>query len=353
MTTLIVPAAGKSSRYPDMKTKWLLTHPTGDIMIQKVLDAAEYKEFDRVVITILREHCEKYEADTILHQVFGSTVETFILEKPTNGPAETVYRTIVGMNIEDDIVIKDSDAVVAFANPIPEHNFITGLTIDSQSPVMHIQSKSFIIKNDDDIILDIVEKEIVSNIICVGVWKVGSQQFIDAYKKIINSNVFRSDREIYVSHIISHLIVQQNVVFEFIEAMEYINWGALPAWHRELKKYDTYIFDIDGVLLKNYGKYGEKNWSNTFEPIEKNMQMLEELSKNGNQIIFMTARSEEYVDEFISYITSRGIKYKSIITECNHSKRVIINDFANTNPYPSCEAISIPRNGQNLSEYIK
>ena len=352
MTTLIVPAAGKSSRFPNMKIKWLLTHPTGDTMIQKVLDALKYKEFDRVVITILRDHCEKYEADTILHQMFGDTIETLILEEPTNGPAETVYKTIVEMNIKDDVVIKDSDALVAFNNPMPEHNFITGLTINSQSPITHIQSKSFIIKNDDDIILDIIEKEIVSNIICVGVWKVGSQQFTGAYEKIVNSNIFRSDREIYVSHIISHLIVQQNVVFEFIEAGEYINWGALPAWHRELKKYNTYIFDIDGVLLKNYGKYGEKNWSNTFEPIEKNMQMLEELSKNGNQIIFMTARSEEYVDEFISYITSRGIKYKSIITECNHSKRVIINDFANTNPYPSCEALSIKRN-DSLGAYLK
>ena len=353
MTTLIVPAAGQSSRYPDMKVKWLLTHPTGDIMIQRVLDALEYKKFDRTIITILREHCEKYEADTILHQVFGDTVEAHILEKPTNGPAETIYKTIVEMNIEDDIVIKDSDAVVAFNGIIPEHNFITGLTIDSQSPITHIQSKSFIIKNDDDIILDIIEKEIVSNIICVGVWRLASQQFTDAYKKIINSGVFRSDREIYVSHIVSQLIVQQNIVFEFIEAGKYINWGALPAWHREVKKYNTYIFDIDGVLLKNYGKYGEKNWSNTFEPIEKNIQVLEKLSKSGNQIIFMTARSEKYIDQFISYITSRGIKYKSIITECSHSKRLIINDFANTNPYPSCKAINIPRNSQNLNEYIK
>ena len=39
-TTLIIPAAGKSSRYPNMKPKWLLSHPTGKLMIEKVLELA-------------------------------------------------------------------------------------------------------------------------------------------------------------------------------------------------------------------------------------------------------------------------------------------------------------------------
>ena len=35
--TLIVPAAGSSSRFPDMKPKWLLAHPHQDLMISKIL----------------------------------------------------------------------------------------------------------------------------------------------------------------------------------------------------------------------------------------------------------------------------------------------------------------------------
>ena len=36
-----------------------------------------------------------------------------------------------------------------------------------------------------------------------------------------------------------------------------------------------------------------------------------------------------------------------------HCKRVIINDFAKSNPYPSCEAINLPRNFDNLAEFLK
>jgi len=38
MSTLIVPCGGKSSRYPGMKPKWLLTHPDGYTAILLVKD---------------------------------------------------------------------------------------------------------------------------------------------------------------------------------------------------------------------------------------------------------------------------------------------------------------------------
>ena len=30
---IIIPIAGQSSRFPDMKPKWMLTHPQGDFMV--------------------------------------------------------------------------------------------------------------------------------------------------------------------------------------------------------------------------------------------------------------------------------------------------------------------------------
>ena len=35
----------------------------------------------------------------------------------------------------------------------------------------------------------------------------------------------------------------------------------------------------------------------------------------------------------------------------NHSKRIIINDYANSNPYPSCDSINIKRNSDSLDTY--
>ena len=36
-----------------------------------------------------------------------------------------------------------------------------------------------------------------------------------------------------------------------------------------------------------------------------------------------------------------------------HSGRILINDFAATNPYPTSVAINLPRNSKNLKEYLK
>jgi hypothetical protein len=344
MSTLIIPAAGRSSRYPNMKAKWLLSHPTGDIMMQKVLESIDYKGFDRTIVTILREHCEKYEADVILEQVFGNSIEVLILDNPTKSPTETIYETIKQKKIEGTITIKDSDGIAKLPKNIKSKNFVAGLTIDSKSNVNHVQAKSFVIKNDDNIVHDIVEKEIASNIICVGQWQLSSEDFIDAYENIFNSLVYVKNNETYVSHIISYLIMKKNIIFEYAEAKDYVDWGTKKEWYQEIKDHTTYIFDIDGVFLKNCGKYGKKNWSNTFEPIQENIEFLKKLSKRNVEIIFMTPRPEESIAKFREYLNEQKINYKTIICNCNQARRILINDFSPSNPYPSCKSMSIKSN---------
>ena len=320
-------------------------------MIERVLESADYRRYDRTVISVLREHCNEYEADVVLKQVFGGTVDVIILENPTSCAAETVYETIIKADLSGQLTIKDSDCLVERSYfPIKDH--IVGLTVDSRVSVDRLHQKSFIIKNDDDVIVDILEKEMVSNIICLGVYCVSAQDFIEAYEDICDSDVYKHENEIYVSHVISYLITCNSRVFEYVEADKYVDWGTAEEWYKEIAKHNTYVFDIDGVLLENCGKYGTKNWSNHFKPIEDNITILKKLSDRGNQIIFMTARPEEHLIEFKKYLKEHNIKYKTIIADCNHSKRIIINDFAPTNPYPSCEALSIKRN-DNLGEYLQ
>tara|TARA_A100001515_G_scaffold30158_1_gene23531 strand:+ start:4321 stop:5385 length:1065 start_codon:yes stop_codon:yes gene_type:complete len=350
-TTLIIPAAGRSSRYPNMKPKWLLTHPTGKLMIQKVLESCDYGKYDKTVITILKEHCEEYDADVILEQMFNNSVTLLILDEPTKSAAETVYQTIVQAKLSGQMTVKDSDCLVE-SSYSPQRDHIVGLTVNSKTEVDRLHQKSFIIKNDDNVIVDILEKEMVSNIICLGVYSTDCDDFINAYNSICDSDVYKHESEIYVSHVISYLITCENRVFEYVEADRFVDWGTANEWYKEIAKHNTYVFDIDGVLLRNCGKYGSKNWSNYFEPIEDNISILKNLSDNGNEIIFMTARTEEYLDQFKQLLKDRDIKYKTIVHGCSHSKRIIINDFAPTNPYPSCEALSIKRNDK-LNMYLK
>ncbi|MCR5506981.1 MAG: hypothetical protein K6F04_03995 [bacterium] len=352
MKTLIIPCAGKSSRFPNMKPKWMLTHPDGKLMIQKALDGINLEIFDRIIITILAEHCKKYEADLVLKQAFENNkkIEICILDNQTKSASETVYMTIEKMQINGEFVVKDSDNFVSVEIPKKEKNFIVGYDIHKHPKITNIPEKSFLIVNEQNITQDIIEKKIVSHIICLGIYGFSdTTEFQNTFKYLSKNGI---ENELFISHIISYIISQKKSIFEYIEAIDYKDWGTINEWILEQKKYQTYFIDVDGVILKNSGKYGKINWGNNLEAINENVKEIIKLQENGGQIIITTSRGEEYRKDLEKILQKLGIKPYSIIMGLNHSTRILINDFAPTNPYPSSVAISLPRNSL-IKDYLK
>ena len=352
MKTLIVPCAGKSSRFPNMKPKWMLTHPDGKLMIQKAIDGINLEIFDKIIITILKEHTLKYEADLILKQAFENNkkVQICVLEKPTKSASETVYETLNQMNIKGYFVVKDSDNFVHINLPVKPKNFIVGFDIHKHPKISNIPEKSFLIVNNQNITQDIIEKKIVSNIICLGIYGFeDTNEFKKTFEYFSKNGI---ENELFISHIISYIISQKKSIFEYIEAVDYKDWGTLNEWIEEQKKYRTYFIDVDGVIFKNSGKYGKINWSNNTDVIDENVSEIIKLQESGGQIIITTSRGEEYRKNLEKLLLTLGIKPHSVIMGLNHSARILINDFAPTNPYPSGIAISLPRNSF-IKDYLK
>lgn len=343
---LIIPAAGKSSRFKNMKPKWMLTHPSGKLMIEKVVDGLNIDDYSMIYFVILDEHCKKYEADLILSQCFSNIPHKIvILDEPTSSSPETVFNCIKKENISGSIVIKDCDCLVSFKVP-NFTNFVVG--IDVSNNIKNIQQKSFILVNQDNIIQEIVEKKIVSDRVCLGVYGIESSDLINSFHKL-EKNI---ENELYFSHIISDLIDSKQKIFIEVEADQFIDWGTKEEWFSANNIKNTYFVDIDGIMLLNTGKYGSKNWYNTIEPIEENIQIIKQLSDEGHEIIFVTSRPSDGIEMFKKLLEDKNIKYKTIIDSCLHSKRIIINDFAPSNPFPSCLSINIPRN-HLIEQYLR
>ena len=68
--------------------------------------------------------------------------------------------------------------------------------------------------------------------------------------------------------------------------------------------------------------------------------------------MFCTARAKKYKDLTKDMLEQLGFKNFELIMEVHHSKRVLINDYANSNPYPTALALNIKRDDDNLSELI-
>lgn len=352
MNTLIIPCAGKSNRFPNMQPKWMLTHPDGELMIEKALKGLNTEIFDRIIITIVKPHDEKYEAGLVLSQVFKNNpkIEICLLDDFTSSASETVYLTLEKMNVEGAFVVKDSDNCVKVNLPYPIKNSITGYDLHKHSDISNIPGKSFLIVNEQNIIEDIIEKRVVSNIICLGVYAFeDAELFKDAYNELKEKNI---SGEMYISHVISYLLRSKKHIFIAIEAQGYEDWGTLTEWHQVQKNYRTYFCDVDGVLMKNCGKYGSKNWYNNRETIPENMETIRQLQAKGAQIVITTSRTEEFRKDLENILNENGIKPYAILMGMNHAARVVINDFAPTNPYPSGLAITLPRNSL-IKEYVE
>lgn len=346
MNTLIIPCAGKSSRFPNMKPKYMLTHPDGKLMVEKAMEGINPEVFDRIIITIVKPHDEKYEAKLIMEQVFKDNpkVEICVLDDFTSSASETIYLTLKKMNVKGSFVIKDSDNRVGVHFDKNIKNMIVGYDLHQHKDITNIPGKSFLIVNEQNIIQDIIEKKVVSNIICLGVYCFkNADDFVGAYNKMTTQKI---SGEMYISHVISYLLASNKYIFQAVMASSYADWGTLSEWKAEQKKYRTYFIDVDGVILKNSGKYGKINWYNNETFLEKNVETIKKLQNTGGQIVITTSRSEEFRESLEQLLNSVGIKPYAILMGMNHATRVVINDFAPTNPYPSAVAVTLPRNSE-------
>ena len=350
MNTLIIPCAGRSSRFPNMKPKYLLTHPDGSLMIEKSLEKINIDIFDRVIITIVEPHNKKYEAELILKQAFANKkFEICVLDDFTSSASETVYKTIKAKNVSGSVVIKDSDNSVSFHFDKQIKNMIVGYNIAIHQDVRNVANKSFLIINEQNLIQDIIEKQVVSNIISLGIYCFENiDDFSNAYEYLKQEKILG---EMYISHVISYLISKSKLIFQSLLSDFYEDWGTIEEWKVTQKKHRTYFIDVDGVILKNCGRYGSIRWENNAEVLKENVEAIRSLQNEGAQIVITTSRTEEFREGLTKILLENGIEPYAIIMGMNHSARVLINDFAPTNPYPTSISISLPRNF-SIKEYL-
>ena len=65
MNTLILPVAGRSSRYGLSRPKWLLTMPSGELMFEYSISKLDFKNFSKILLVCLDEHLKFISADRI------------------------------------------------------------------------------------------------------------------------------------------------------------------------------------------------------------------------------------------------------------------------------------------------
>jgi hypothetical protein len=209
-----------------------------------------------------------------------------------------------------------------------------------------LASKSFVKYNDQDIITDIIEKKVVSDSFCVGGYKFASaNEYLAAYDELKD----RGD-ELFVSHIIQSMLNDGNL-WKKVFVANYVDVGTADDWHK-YNDMPVLFCDIDGTLVKAQSRYGNNGYDTVPNVLKENVKRIREYHDKGCQIFFTTARPHTYREQTDKMIRSLGFTNYQLITGLHNARRVLINDYNTSNPYPRAEAINIYRDHDNLKDCI-
>lgn len=345
--SLIIPAAGQSSRFPGTRPKWLLTHPAGIPMARAAINGLA-GDVDNVYLVVLAEHLNEYTDFEHLLREFSGNIQfngyfhLVVLDEPTRSQPETVYRAIKDRGIAGAIYVKDADNYftleVSAGNSVAVVD-IGALEVDSPG------SKSYALADPSGRVQRIAEKQVISDQMCCGGYGFESAE---AFVKVYDLLAEHETAPAYISDVI-RTMVRFGAPFQAQPAANYSDWGTLKAWRRFTETFATLLVDIDGTLVRSSGRFVRPFHGET-EPIRENVEALRRVAATGRvQIILTTARSRYDARQTYAEMDAAGVPYSQIIFGLPHARRVLINDFAATNAYPSAEAVNIVRDSPTLA----
>jgi len=352
MRTLVVPMAGRSSRFPNMRPKWMLTHPmTNRFMVTEAILGLNLEFFDSIYFVCLQEHEDNFqfmkgfvsELDELGLREKSNIV---LLPEQTNSQSETVYTFLSGQELEGFVFIKDSDGYYE-CDLVEEKNQVAYFDLNDMDDI-NARTKSYVELDINRVVTNIVEKRVISSTFSSGGYGFAdAKEFCATYEKLQDM-----EGECYISHIIFQMMLSGST-FHGLKTTNFKDWGTIESWNKYKSQYKCLFVDIDGTLVTNSSVHFPP-YVGSGDVLENNVDLLAELHQSGKvKIILTTSRPEKLKKLTLMEMQAKGIPFDHIIMGLPHCQRVIINDFARSNPYPSCKSINIPRNANNLKEFFE
>jgi hypothetical protein len=328
----------------------MLSHPmTNRMMVTEAISGLNLDFFDNIYFVCLQQHEDKYsfmkgfvaELDDAGLRAKSNIV---LLPEQTDSQSETVYTFLSGYELDGFIFIKDSDGF--YRCDVEERNQVAYFDLNDMDDI-NARTKSYVDLDVNDVVTNIVEKKVISSTFSSGGYGFAdAKEFCKTFEKLQDM-----DGECYISHIIFEMMLSGST-FYGTKTTDFKDWGTLDAWNKYKSQYKCLFVDIDGTLITNSSHHFPP-YTGSGEPIEDNINLLADLHEQGKaRIILTTSRPERLRQLTIQELQTKGIPFDDLVMGLPHCQRIVINDFARSNPYPSCSAINIPRNENNLTEFL-
>jgi len=328
----------------------MLSHPmTNRMMVTEAISGLNLDFFDHIYFICLQQHEDKYQfmkgfVSELDDAGLREKSNIVLLPEQTDSQSETVYTFLSGYDLDGFVFIKDSDGF--YRCDVEERNQVAYFDLNDMDDI-NARTKSYVDLDVNDVVTNIVEKKVISSTFSSGGYGFAdAKEFCKTFEKLQDM-----DGECYISHIIFEMMLSGST-FYGTKTTDFKDWGTLDAWNKYKSQYKCLFVDIDGTLITNSSHHFPP-YVGSGEPIENNIDFLAELHEQGKtKIVLTTSRPDKFRQLTIMELQTKGIPFDELVMGLPHCQRVIINDFARSNPYPSCKAINIPRNTDDLMEYF-
>jgi capsule biosynthesis phosphatase len=291
---IIIPLGGLGERFKQEQYSFPkpLIMTLGKQMIFHLLDNLVLTDVDKVYMIINRD-LEKYNFSEIVKGKYPRVVILY-LDKQTEGAVETV---LLGLNQMINAVGK---AVLLDCDNFYTTDILKTLRSQDANSIVYFEDHqanpiySYLLTDNKGVILQIKEKQKISNLANTGCYCFRDINQLKAYCVTTIEKNIRQRNEYYLSGLVQKMIDDGEIFLSNKVDIEDYHCLGTPF---QLKLYcnkkvlegekKRMCFDLDGTLVTMPRKVGDYS---TVEPLIKNIEYLRFLKKIGHTIIIYTAR---------------------------------------------------------------
>ncbi|WP_071147471.1 glycosyltransferase family protein [Bacteroides ihuae] len=220
--SLIVPIAAEKQEYASQLPPMFALNKEGVLLCVKAIMGLDLTQFDAIYFTILRSHDERYCLCELLNLQFRrlglDKARVVVLDKPTRSQPETIYQTVILMNISGSIFVKDADCY--FAGEILSQNGVAIYPLEKLE-LVNPQNKSYVAVDDMFYVTNIIEKKIISHY-----FNAGGYCFEDASVFLKYFERLSVGKGLYLSHIVYAMLLDK-LIFRPFQVTSYIDFERL------------------------------------------------------------------------------------------------------------------------------
>ena len=302
---------------------------TNRMMVTEAISGLNLDFFDNIYFICLQQHEDKYQfmkgfVSELDDAGLREKSNIVLLPEQTDSQSETVYTFLSGYDLDGFIFIKDSDGF--YRCDVEERNQVAYFDLNDMDDI-NARTKSYVDLDVNDVVTNIVEKKVISSTFSSGGYGFAdAKEFCKTFEKLQDM-----DGECYISHIIFEMMLSGST-FYGTKTTDFKDWGTLDAWNKYKSQYKCLFVDIDGTLITNSSHHFPP-YVGSGEPIENNIDFLAELHEQGKtKIVLTTSRPDKFRQLTIMELQTKGIPFDELVMGLPHCQRVIINDFARSNP---------------------